>query len=141
MDWETFKDAAAAISWVAYLGTIGADGTPHVSVVAPGLGTEGHIWFATRISSRKFRNLRKNPAVAFHWSVTGEGPGELIASGTATIHGSQEDRERCWDAGVLSYDPSGFFGSKDNPDLAFVDVTVDRARLLGPDFVPQVWTP
>lgn len=141
MDWHEAREAAEAIGWVAYLGTIGADGTPHVSVVSPGLGTEGRIWFATRLSSKKLRNLRANPRVAFHWPVTGGGPGELIAEGTATIHGEQEDRDRLWDAGVLSFDPSGFFGSKDNPDLAFVEVAVDRIRLLGPDFVARVWTP
>lgn len=141
MEWSEFGEAAAAISWVAYLGTVDAAGNPHVSVVSPGLGTEGIIWFATRISSRKYRNLSADPRVAFHWPVGGQGPGELIAHGAASTHAEQDDRDRLWEAGVLAYDPAGFWGSKDNPDLAFVEVAVARARLLGPDFVPRVWVP
>lgn len=141
MQWSDVQGAARAIGWLAYLGTVDAEGHPHVSVVSPGLEIEGTIWFATRPSSKKARNLRANPAVAFHWPVGGPGPGELIARGTAAIHAEQQDRDRLWDAGVVPFDLAGFFGSRDNPDLAFVEVAVDRARLLGPDFVPRVWTP
>jgi general stress protein 26 len=141
MQWAEFHEAARAISWLAYLGTADADGRPHVSVVSPGLETEGTIWFATRSSSKKARNIAVNPPVAFHWPVGGQGPGELVARGTATIHGAQEDRDRLWDAGVVPFDLAGFFGSKENPDLVFVEVAVERARLLGPEFIPLVWTP
>lgn len=141
MEWSELRDAATALGWIAYLGTADAAGRPHVSVVAPGLGTEGTIWFATRSSSKKARNLAINPHVAFHWPTGGAGPGELVAFGEATLRDTQADRDRLWDAGILTFDPSGFFGSRDNPDLAFVEVAVRRARLLGSDFVPQVWVP
>lgn len=141
MKWQEFVDAARAISWIAYLGTVDADGQPHVSVVAPGF-TEGSLWFATRRSTRKFRNMSDEPRVGLHWSVmTGSGPGELTARGTAFFHDSDEERARLWDAGVLDYDPSGFFGSPENPDVVFVEVRVAHARLLGPDFVARRWVP
>jgi general stress protein 26 len=141
MQWSDVQGAARAIGWLAYLGTADVGGHPHVSVVSPGLATEGTIWFATRSSSKKARNIAVNPSVAFHWPVGGQGPGELIARGTAAIHAEQADRDRLWDAGVVPFDLAGFFGSKENPDLVFVEVAVERARLLGPEFIPLVWTP
>lgn len=36
IQWEEFAAAAAAMSWVTYLGTSDRSGRPHVSVVAPG---------------------------------------------------------------------------------------------------------
>jgi hypothetical protein len=79
-----------------------------------------------------------NHAVSFHWPVGNhDAPGELIAQGK--VFTSATDRSRVWDAGILPYDLSGFWGSPDNPDLVFVEVEADPARLLGPDFVPQRW--
>lgn len=139
MEWDEFVRAAAATSWVTYLGTISSDGSPHVSVVAPGF-TEGSLWFGTRQASKKFRNLAANPAASFHWPVgNAEAPGELIADGVARLFTSAEDRSRLWESGILPYDMSGFFGSPDNPNLAFVEVEIASARLLGPDFVARRW--
>lgn len=133
MDWPAFVEAAKAINWVAYLGTASGDGKPHVSVVAPGF-SEGAVWFATRPASKKLRNIRENPNVGFHWPVGGQGPGELAAWGTAIIHPTDE-HDRIWTAGIFTYDLAQFFGSPDSPDVAFVEVTIDRARLMGPGFV------
>lgn len=139
MSWEAFTAAATATSWVTYLGTVDRSGRPHVSVVAPGF-TSGSLWFATRRSSKKFENLSVHSGVSFHWPVGNhDAPGELIARGTAQVFTSATDRTRIWEAGMLPYDLSGFWGSPDNPDLAFVEVEIEQARLLGPDFVPQRW--
>lgn len=132
MDWSSFVDAATAINWITYLGTADASGNPHVSVVAPGF-SDGSVWFATRPSSKKLRNITENRRVGFHWPVGGQGLGELAAWGSATIH-STDEHERIWTSGFFGYDLSQFFGSPDNPDLAFVETTIDRARLMGPDF-------
>ncbi len=141
MDWSEFVEAATAISWITYLATADSDGLPHVAPVAPGF-QEGTIWFVTRRSSKKARNLAVNPEVAFHWPVGGgTGPGELAARGRATVLGDAGDRARLWTAGVVPYDLSSFFGSPDDPDVVFVSTAVRRARLLGPDFRPRVWTP
>jgi general stress protein 26 len=139
MEWATFVEAAVATSWVTYLATIDSDGRPHVSAVAPGF-TDGSVWFATRPSSRKFRNLEGNAGAAFHWPVGNHSaPGELAARGTARLFTALEDRTRLWDGGILPYDLAGFWGSPDNDDLAFVEVEIDVARLLGPDFVARRW--
>lgn len=132
MDWSSFVDAATAINWITYLGTADASSNPHVSVVAPGF-SDGSVWFATRPSSKKLRNIAENPVVGFHWPVGGQGPGELAAWGTAVVH-PEDEHERIWNSGFFGYDLAQFFGSPDNPDLAFVEVTIDRARLMGPDF-------
>jgi general stress protein 26 len=139
MNWDRFVDAATSISWIAYLGTADEQGRPHVAAVAPGFAP-GSIWFATRRSSRKFRNLSHNSRVAFHWPVGGDtGPGELIAQGTAAVFTTLEDRRRLWDSRVLSYDPAGFWGTPENEDLAFVEVEASSARLLGPGGVTERW--
>lgn len=140
MEWDEFVAAATTISWVAYLGTADEHGRPHVSVVAPGF-SPGTMWFATRPGSKKFRNLRRNPGVAFYWQVGGDGPGELAAWGDATLHDDQDSRNRVWDSGHLPYDLEQFFGPRESADVAFAEVAVSRARLLGPHFEEKVWVP
>lgn len=140
MDWDEVREAGSAIGFITYVGTRSADGEPHVAPASPGFGDEGVVWFATRASSKKARNLRADPRIAFHWPVaTGSGPGELVARGAATIHEGEEARHALWEASVVPFDLSNFFGSPDNPDLVFVETKLDRARLMGPDFVPRVW--
>ena len=135
MEWSEVVDAATRSGWTAYVGTADA----HVAVVAPGF-TDGTIWFATRASSKKCRNLLENAEIAFHWPVGNTtAPGELAAWGTATIHDTAEARRQLWDAGVLPYDPAGFFGGADNPDLVFVEVALRRARLQTQQ-AAKVWT-
>lgn len=141
MEWSRFAQAAASNGWYAFLGTADQAGRPHVSVVAPGFGGEGSIWFATRASSKKGRNLSVNSEVGLHWPLRADGPGELAAWGTAWLFTGEDDRHRLWGSGILPYDLAEFFRSPDNPDLAFVEVEVERARLLGPGFVREVWTP
>lgn len=139
MQWDELVDAATRSGWTTYIGTVDARGRPHVAVVAPGF-TAGTVWFATRASSRKCRNLRENAEVAFHWPVGNtDAPGELAAWGSATIHDTPDARRRLWDAGILPYDPAGFFGAADNPDLVFVEVSLRRARLQT-QHAAEVWT-
>ena len=109
-----------------------------MAAVAPGF-SQGTVWVATRPGSKKYRNLQQNPRLGFHWPVAGEGPGELAAWGSVRLHDTPEAKARIWDAGYMAYDLASFFGSKDNPDLAFVEATIRRARLLGPGFTSRVW--
>jgi general stress protein 26 len=140
MDWDEFVEAARAISWVAYLATADAAGMPHSSVVSPGF-SDDRLWVATRRESKKYRNLTVNPRAALYWPVGGEGPGELSARGSVLLHDSPAAIGRIWDSGYFSYELASFFGSPDNLSLAFVEVRLERARLLGPGFVASVWTP
>lgn len=139
--WEDFTAAATEIKWFAYMATADAAGLPHVAPVAPGF-TAGAVWFATRSTSKKWRNVLVNPEVGFHWPVgSGSGPGELAAWGRVIPHTGPEERERISGLGIFRYDLAGFFGSIDNPDLVFGEAVIRRARLLGPDHRPKVWTP
>jgi general stress protein 26 len=140
MEWSEFVEAATTTSWFTYLGTADAAGHPHVSMVAPGF-TEATIWVATRPSSKKYRNLAENPAVAFHWPAQPGGPGELFASGGATLRASAADRHELWVSGVMPYDLHQFWSGPDDQDLAIVEVRIARAGLTGPDLVTRRWHP
>lgn len=133
MEWVDFVEAAKSTNWITYVGTADADGTPHVAAVAPGFAP-GAVWFATNRSSKKFRNLEQNPAVAFHWPVGSGGIGEVAAWGSATLHTTAAERARIWAAGIFEYDLERFFRSPDNEELVFAETAIERARLVGPDF-------
>lgn len=139
MTWDELVAAAHEISWITYVATADGSSRPHVAPVSPGF-TEHTVWFASRASSRKVRNIRTNPAVAFHWPV-GSGPGELFVRGRAVVHDSPEARHRLWTDANLPFDPGGFFQSPDNPDLVFVETAAEYGSLLGPGFTRDVWKP
>lgn len=141
MQWNDFVAAAQEVSWVTYVGTSDASNRPHVAAVSPGY-TPGTIWFATNTSSIKFRNLVENPVAAFHWPVGGgAGPGELFARGAVALHTDELARHRLWTEANLPFDPAGFFGSPDNPQLAFVETKVTTASILGANFQRTVYVP
>ena len=142
LGWIEFVDGAKACGWMAYVGTVDGRGRPHVAVVSPGYGDEGTVWFGTRPGSTKLRNLRSNPGVAMHWPIGArDAPGECFARGTATLHEGLDARRRVWQSGVMPYDLAQFFGSPDNEDHLFVEVTLTSASILGPNFVRQRWAP
>lgn len=139
MEWTEFETGARQTSWVAYLATADRTGRPHVAPVAPGF-SDGTLWVATRRSSTKFRNLTENTSVALHWPVTGgAGPGEIFARGTARLWSTEADRIRLWAEAPMPYDLSQFFGTPDNADLAFVEISVSDASILGPDIQRRRW--
>lgn len=140
MDWQTFVEAANAISWITYMATADRAGRPHVAVVATGF-TDGSLWFVTNQGTKCLSNIKVNPSVGFHWPVGGSDdvPGELVAYGRAKLYTSQEDRSRLWHSGIMTYDLAGFFRDEFNEEVVFVEVEIDDARLLGPDFVPRRW--
>lgn len=138
--WDEFATAARACGWITYISTADAAGRPHVAVVAPGFGDEGAIWFGTRPTTRKIRNLRQNRQVALHWPVgNSDAPGEIWAHGQATIHDDASDRHALWESSVMPYDLASFFGSPDDENHLFVRVDLDTATLLGPDFTKRRW--
>ena len=80
--------------------------------------------------------------MAIHWP---ERPDQLLfARGTARLVDDRAESDRLWDAGVVPYDPAAFFGTRDNPDLQFVELTLRRVTmrsLFAPTDPPRVWTP
>jgi PPOX class probable F420-dependent enzyme len=60
--WATERLAAGRSYWI---GTVREDGSPHAAPVW-GLWREDGLWFSTSDSSRKGRNLLRDPRVAVH---------------------------------------------------------------------------
>ena len=66
-----------------------------------------------------------------------------VRPGDATAGRRRPESDELWDAGILSYDPALFFGTKDNPELLFVELTPTRiaiGSLIAPDDPPRVDT-
>ena len=141
LTWEEVVAGCREVGDGAYLSTVGADGRPHVAWVSLGY-TDEKIWFSTFRSSQKGVNLRTTPEVALAWP---ESPERLVfGRATQRLVDVGPESDELWDAGILSYDPALFFGTKDNPELLFVELTPTRiaiGSLIAPDDPPRVWTP
>jgi len=111
----------------AHIATVRADGGPHVATSSLAV-LDGDLWFFTFGTSAKARNLRADPRIAVEW----ESPsGEVYLWGTAEEHGDLAAKERVWTSGALPYDPVGFFGSPDSPELVLFRVVPERAMVQG----------
>ena len=107
----------------AHLATVDATGHPHVSVI--GVGVDGPIlWFATRPTSGKARNLAAEPRLAL--MVAGNGA-ETYVKGTADLVDDLAEKQRLWTSGILPYDPTAFFGPPETADVVLVRVTPTSA--------------
>jgi general stress protein 26 len=123
------KAHAMRLSEFAHLATVGADGKPDVSPVAP--GWEGDtIWVMVGVDSVKSRNLAANPDVALHWQVTQAGDGVAVW-GTGTVHDDLATKQRLW-KGVFGYDLDLFApgGPEGSPDTGFLAIEPERALYL-----------
>ena len=52
---------------------------------------------------------------------------EAYVEGRAELIADDDTKAWLWNAGVLAYDPNGFFGASDNPDVVAVRVVPERA--------------
>lgn len=141
LTWDQATSDCAELGGGAYLATVGADGRPHVAWVSLGYRDE-RIWFSTFASSQKAHNLRHAPEVALHWPERADRL--AFARGTARLVDDRAESDLLWDAGILDYDLADFFGTRDNPDLLFVEITPRRIAfrsLVAPTDPPKVWTP
>jgi general stress protein 26 len=55
---------------------------------------------------------------------------EAYVYGTAAIVSDVAEKQRLWARTDLPFDPSGFFGSADNPDHVLVKVSPTRATVM-----------
>lgn len=97
------------------------------------------LWTATYASSQKAENLRHHRSVALHWP---ERHDRLIfVRATARLIDDPDERSQRWDEGVLPYDQEQFYGTKDNPELLYIELTPSRATVHGgdPTVPPRVW--
>lgn len=82
--WHQARLRAAKSYWIV---TTGPDGAPHAAPVW-GVWSEGGLWFSTSGTSRKARNLQRDPRVVVHLDssddvVMIEGTAEVVTGGEA----------------------------------------------------------
>jgi general stress protein 26 len=138
LDWNDLEKLCVDLADGAFMATVQADGRPHVAWVGIGFGDQ-RMWTATYASSQKAKNLRHRLDVALHWP---EHPERLIfARATARLIDDPDERSWCWEQGLLPYDQELFYGTKDNPELLYVQLTPSRVTLHGgdPATPPRVW--
>lgn len=125
MTWDEIT-ALIAGAGPAHVATADASGAPHVAIVAPAVEGDG-LWFMTRRSSAKAADLLANPRLSLMWEGNSA---ETYLWGTVEVVDDLETRERVWHAGLFPYDPAGFFGSADNPDVVMFRVTPTHATAM-----------
>ena len=64
---------------------------------------------------------------------------EAYLQGRAELVGDVAQKRVLWGSGQLPYDPAGFFGAPDNPDLVLVRVHPERATVMA-DGARHRWT-
>ncbi|NLA34868.1 MAG: pyridoxamine 5'-phosphate oxidase family protein [Actinobacteria bacterium] len=118
---------ATALSPLAHLATISADGTPDVVPVHPAW-RDGTLWVAVGTNSVKAVNIAANPSVAMHWQVSEAGDGVEVW-GQARVHTDVETKRELWE-GVFDYDLNLFMAGPDSPDAAMISITPTRALII-----------
>jgi general stress protein 26 len=122
MNWT---DVTEHLTGLAHLSTVSPDGHPHVALA--GAVVDGDVlWFGTRASSAKARNIAVNPQVALMWSPAAE----VYVRGVAELVDDVSEKRRVWDSGIFPYDLATFFGSPDDEDFVFVKIRPRSATVL-----------
>ncbi len=124
MHWDELAGQLAAAG-LATAATSNANGQPHVSVVATAVEGDG-LWFLTSLTSGKAKNLAENRRIALLWRPQAE---IYLTADVELVHDGAE-KSRVWHSGLLPYDPAGFFGSPDNPDLVLIRVKPTAATVV-----------
>lgn len=140
LSWDVLRATCAELGNGAFIASVQSDGRPHVAWVVPGWSDE-RLWFSTFKSSQKATNLRSHNEVAVHWL---QRPDAIVfGRATARLVNDSNESSDLWDRQVLPYDLSTFFGTKDNPELQFVELIPSRItiRSLDPTVSPRRWTP
>ena len=125
MDWDELAGLLTD-GGLAHIATASADGRPHVAVVAPFVEGD-RLWIFTMRGSGKAKNLAENPRIALMW----RSGSEIYVRAEAGLVDDPAEKARLWQSDLLPFDPVGFFGTPDNPDLLLVRVTPQSATVLG----------
>lgn len=125
IDWA---DLVPHLTGFAHIATVRPDGRPHVAKVAPAVDRDV-LWIASRVSSRKARNIAADPHVALMY----EPRAEAYVQATGELITDLETRERVWASGMFPFPLEGFFGTYDHPDFVLVRLTPTSAILMSQD--------
>lgn len=139
LSWEQLETECRAVADGAFMATVQADGRPHVAWVGIGFRPQ-RLWTATYRNSQKANNLAHRRDVALHWP---ERPDRLIfGRAQARLIDDLDEQRHLWDAHVLPYDQVAFYGTWDNPELLFIELTPTRFSVHNgdPAVPPQRWT-
>ncbi|OWY59179.1 hypothetical protein B7486_75975, partial [cyanobacterium TDX16] len=138
VEWDDVVRECSDAADGAFMATVGADGRPHVAWV--GVGFDGdRVWTATDRPSQKAKNLQAGSDVALHWP---EDPKRLIfMRATARMVEDDDEVRRCWDSGVLPYEPTTFWSGPDDERLLFVELVPQTASVWRGDITrpPDRW--
>ncbi|MFH1687064.1 MAG: pyridoxamine 5'-phosphate oxidase family protein [bacterium] len=110
MDEDKARRAALELaerSEIAMVGTNGEVGSPHIKAMLK-METEGlkHVWFSTNTSSRRVRQLQRDPKGSVYFVDHQQWQGLLLV-GTFEIRQDAAGRERLWRDGFEKYYPHG----------------------------------
>jgi nitroimidazol reductase NimA-like FMN-containing flavoprotein (pyridoxamine 5'-phosphate oxidase superfamily) len=114
---------------IAYVGTTGQDGEPHVAPVVVNWVDERVVAFVLT-ASRKVRNIRQNPRATVHFSV-GDSSGwdSCIVWGSVSIVDDTEGRRGLWNR--MGYDLAAFEpGGPEADTHVFLVIDPTRATIL-----------
>ena len=122
---------------LAVLGTITEDGKPWARYVMPFADENLTIWMATRLSTRKVGQIKKNPEVHMTAGCVNPELGEpfLQIQGKAEILSDEKSRKIVWNDHLKA-----IFSGPDDPNFGVVKVTPYRIEYqpMGP-VPPEVW--
>jgi general stress protein 26 len=119
--WQEVVALADELGPIVYLATVSPAGRPHVSPVGLRLEAARNGYTATSRDSVKGRHLAAGSEVAVHWP-EGDGSRLLLLHARARLIDDPAEVRRCWDRGVLPYDPTTFWSGPDDPQLRFVEL-------------------
>lgn len=118
---------AAAAARCAWLTTLRADGSPHVTPVWFVLDGDT-FWLATSTVTAKCRHLAREPRVAL--AVDGTGAAPAVAEGTATVHRDVHEHPGILARLAEKYDGWDAADERQDGPRVLVEVRVER-WLLG----------
>jgi len=129
MNEEEIRERSLALverSQIAFLGTLGEDGFPHVKALmkaeAEGIGV---IWFSTNTSNRHVAQLGRNPKASVYFVHHPQEPWHgLMLTGTVELRQDRESRERLWEDGRERYYPLGVT----DPDYTVMRFVAERGH-------------
>jgi general stress protein 26 len=120
-----WTELAPHLTGFAHIATVRPDGRPHVAKVAPAVDGDV-LWIASRVSSRKARNIAADPHVALMF----EPRAEAYVQADAELVSDLATKERIWSSGLFPFPLETFFGAFDDPDFVLIRLTPTSATLM-----------
>lgn len=129
------RDTTAKVTY-CWAATLSEDGGINVRLMGPIPGISGEedwtVWFVTQRSSRKVADIQRGGLLTLRYQHHPDHAYVTLTGRAALVEDRAEIRRRWSERWRLH-----FLGGPDDPDVAFVRVTVDRIELCVPDVTPE----